>query len=145
MKHNNNSIYERQLVEMPKTCGDCIFLNKGVFDFCVCTANGGYTHTYDFINPNDRPLPLNLMCPWWYASHIWHKVSKDKQKGYQEERLCELTFWAAVNAGVICGERKKEVIKHMHRRGGGGIIDFKEFPELKEFYNIVKANDNRIF
>ena len=141
MKYNKNSIYENPLVEIPRRCSECLFFEEGSTYGDYCNANGCRTITYGFIDPADRALPTNLICPWWYANRIWNKVAKEKIEGYKEMRLHLLAFWTAVNAEELYGDRKKSLIKHLSRPGGGGVIDFDVFPEMRKYYKIVKEND----
>ena len=134
MKYNKNTKTEQPINEMPYTCGECLF-----FDACAggqCKANNCITPTFSFSRPADRPLPMPLNCYWWYANILWDRVSHEQQNKYAEERLHQFTAWEFMS-GMGQSERR-DFVAHLHRNGGGCLIDFNAYPEAKKIYDKIK-------
>ena len=141
MKHNHNSPFEKSPNECPRKCGECAFfkLDENRIYEGICTANGCRRHTYDFSRPTDRPLPMPLNCFWWYANNVWDKVSAAKQEGYREERRHELVTWRILE--TLEGKERHAFVDHVLRPGGGGLIDFAQYPQAKPIYEEIKRKE----
>ena len=141
MKHNPNSPFEKSPKEFPQKCAECaIFKPDDDRMEGTCTANGGRRHTFDFSRPTDRPLPMPLNCFWWYMNSVWDNVSAQKQEGYREERRHEFVAWQMLE--TLEGKERYAFVDHIHRPGGGGLIDFAQYPQAKPIYEEIKEREN---
>lgn len=138
MEHNKNSLYEKPYKECPHRCGDCEFYEEE-----TCFANGCRSFTYDFSKPTDRPLPMPLNCYWWYANRVWDKVSKEKIETYTEQRRHLMVCWEMLRNSPVLSNERTALIKHFHRPGGCEIIDFNLYPQAREIYEKIIANEQR--
>lgn len=136
MKHNKLSAFERAPEQCPRTCGVCDYFANG-----VCTANGGRDITFAFSNPKDRPLPMPLMCPWWYINNVWDLVDDDAIADYRETRLHQFVMWAMIYD--LDGHERSAFLNHIHRPGGGRLIDFDEYPSAKGIYDRIRLLDGQ--
>lgn len=136
MEHNKNSLYEKPYKECPHRCGECEF-----YENQTCNANGCRSLTFDFSRPKDRPLPMPLNCYWWYANNVWDVVSKEKRDGYAEQRRHLMVCYEMLKNMPVCSEERSAFIKHLHRAGGCNIIDFNLYPQAREIYKKIIANE----
>ena len=140
MKYNPKSPFEKAPNECPRKCAECVFFKPGADRMeGTCTANGARSLTYDFSRPTDRPLPMPLNCFWWYANSVWDHVSASKGEEYHEERLHAFVAWRILE--TMEGKERHAFVDHLHRPGGGGIIDFSLYPQAKPIYEEIKAKE----
>lgn len=137
MTYNKYSIYEKPISEIPAKCGDCDYFRDN-----LCWANNCTTFTFDFSNPNDRPLPYNLNCFWWYANSTLTKLPATKQQEIAKERQHLLAFSYLLHSQNLSHKRAESLTKHFFRNSGGKIIDFEKFPEAIKALNVIKTNDS---
>ena len=137
MTYNKYSIYEKPISEIPAKCGECDYFRNN-----FCWANNCRTFTFDFNNPNDRPLPYNLNCFWWYANSLLTRLPATKQLEIVKERQHFLTFYTLLNCKTLSPKKSESLIAHYFRNSGGGIIDFEDFPEAKKVFDIIKTNES---
>lgn len=142
MKYNPNSSFEKSPNECPRICDECDFFAHGISERHegTCTANGARRLTYDFSRPTDRPLPMPLNCYWWYMNSVWDKVSAAKAEGYREERRHEFVAWEMLK--TLEGKERHAFVDHHNRPGGGGLIDFAQYPQAKPIYEEIKEREN---
>lgn len=139
MKHNKNSQYEKPMSECPAHCADCAYFSNNC-NIGTCTANGCRTPTFDFSRPTDRPLPQPLNCYWWYANNVWSKLSGQKFAEYAEERRHLIVAHTMLET-ITDRQERLDFIKHIHRIGGYGLIDFNTYPQAREIYAEVAKKD----
>lgn len=141
MKYNKKSPFEKSPNECPRTCADCHFFTQDINAEYggTCTANGCRSHTYNFSEPTNRPLPMPLNCFWWYINNVWGEVSESKAEGYHEVRLHRMTVWRLLD--VFDRQERNDFIAHVHRPGGGDLIDFAIYPQAKPIYDEIKRKD----
>jgi hypothetical protein len=137
MKYNKQSQFEKPPQLCPRTCGTCDYFANG-----VCTANVGRDHTFAFSNPKDRPLPMPLMCPWWYINNVWDRVDDEAIKEYRETRLHQFVTWVMLYELADDVERGA-FVEHLHRPAGGCLIDFEKYPGAKDIYDRIRALDGQ--
>lgn len=136
MKHRYKSPYEAPIYDCPKICGQCTEYRGG-----GCTANGCYSVTYEFSNPQDRPIPPPLNCLWWYANRNWDKVPEQKVAEFKEERLHKFVESEMLRR-LPTHESRNALIHHVHRPNGGRLIDFEKYPAAQTLYEFFKTADD---
>lgn len=147
MRYNKNSVFEKPPAQCPERCGECEFFRpekkwigfNGEENWSgICVANGCFRSTESYVRPKDC-CNFDSNCYWWYINSIWKKTKEGKWDSYLESRLCSIVFWRVRD--TLTRTEIRDLVQHIHRPGGMGIIDFKLYPALKPVYEaVIKEN-----